>query len=144
MAGMKNLLLSLALGVTLLGCTKKTDPVAPTTDPLLGRWYSTSVRNVDYDASGKVTKDATTQQASQLDVTATTFTFTTTVNGRTSTETDAYTRSGELLTLTPPSGNTGGETVYTRGLTSSAFTLEFNGKRTAGQSYYVQSIPYTR
>jgi hypothetical protein len=99
---------------------------------------------VQYDATGKLTSDKSTTAPSQLDITATTMTFTSVVNGKTSTEVDTYTRTGELLVVTPPSGNAGKETVYARGLTTNAFTMEFNGERLSGKSYYIQSIPYHR
>jgi hypothetical protein len=137
---------TLYLATLLLGfsaCSgKKDDPTV--TDPFLGHWQGETLRSVVYTPAGTVSTDQSTPAASQLDITPTTITFTSVTNGRTSTEVDTYTHNGELLTLTPPSGNPGKETVYARNLTPTNFTMEFNGQRVSGKTYYIQSLPYHR
>lgn len=138
---MKTTLFALALVASLAGCGKKTDPT-PTPDPFLGHWVSETLRHVQYDASGKVTSDQTTPAVTQMDVTATTITITSTdANGSTSKEVDPYTRNGESIKLSPPNG-AGQETTFIRGLTAAGFTFEFDGAYTQGK--YVETIPYHR
>lgn len=132
---MKSSLLVFCLCSGLLGCGSKGGDPAPS-DPFLGKWKSETLRSVSYDASGKVLTDKTTSAPSELDVTATTISFS-------ATDSSPYTRNGEALTVTPKNG-TGGETYYARNLTSQSFTFEFNGPKVAGKGYYVQTIPYHR
>jgi hypothetical protein len=123
-------------------CSNKNSEPAPVpTDPFLGHWASESLRSFNYDATGTVAIDHTTTISSTLDVTATTLTFTTVVNGKTSTEVEPYTRNGELLTMTTKQQN--GETYYARNLTASSFTYELN-RRLSGQPFYMQTIRYHR
>jgi hypothetical protein len=141
---MKKLLFAFGLSAALFGCGNKADDPAVATDPFLGHWEGESLRSVTYDANGTVLTDKTTAAKNQLDVTATTLTFTSTDNtGKVSKEVAPYTRSGEALTVTPANG-TGGETYFARALTPATFTFEFNGRRTAGKGYYIQTIPYHR
>jgi hypothetical protein len=143
LGAMNKLLPFLFLLAGLSGCgSKGSDPAPTPADPFLGHWQAESLRSVTYDASGKQLTDQTTTISSQLDVTATTLTFTSVVNGKTSTEVDPYTRNGEALTVTVKIPN--GETYYARNLTASNFNFEFNGPRVSGKSYYIQTVPYRR
>jgi hypothetical protein len=133
---MKSLLLACGVALSLMGCGDKADDPTVAPDPFLGRWKAETLRSVSYDASGKVLTDKTTTAPSQLDVSPTIISFSATDNS-------PYTRNGETLTVTPKNG-TAGETYYARNLTKDSFTFEFNGPRTTGKGYYVQSIPYHR
>jgi hypothetical protein len=140
---MKQLLPFLFLLTSLSGCGSNgssPDPTPP--DPFLGHWQAESLRSIRYDATGKTNTDQTMTVTNQLDVTATTITFTSVVDGKTYTEADPYTRNGELLTITVKDPE--GETYYARNLTTSTFTYEFNSPRVSGKPYYIHTTPYHR
>jgi hypothetical protein len=100
------------------------------------------MHSVRYDATGKTLDDETKTVNSQLDVTATTITFTGVLNGQTYTEVDPYTRNGEVLTITVQTPE--GETYYARNLTTSTFTYEYNSARVSSKPYYTFTVPYHR
>jgi hypothetical protein len=140
---MKQLIPYLFLLATLSACGNKGSDPAPTpTDPFLGHWQAESMHSVRYDATGKTLDDETKTVNSQLDVTATTITFTGVSNGQTYTEVDPYTRNGEALTITVQTPE--GETYYVRNLTTSTFTYEYNSARVSGKPYYTFTVPYHR
>lgn len=118
---MKHLLLSGLLLTGLASCAKKDpEPV----DPFLGHWQADAIRNVYYDASGQVTSDATSSLRQDLDVTATTLTFTGyRPDGTARTpSTSGYTRVGEDLVF---AGSSPVLVIYhVRSLTATTFTLE--------------------
>lgn len=138
---MKSVLLAALLSLLLVDCHQKKEPMP---DLFLGHWASESARIINYDATGNVTADQTSRVPSQLDITPTTATFSAPVpNGQTYVETDPYTRNGEVLLLISPIALPG-TTYYVRSLTSTAFTLEFDGPRLTGQTYYVNMVSFHR
>lgn len=105
----------------LASCSKK-DPEPA--DPFLGHWQADTVRSVAYDADGRVTSDATESLRQDLDVTATTTTFTGyRPDGTPRTpSTQGYTRLGEDFVF---AGSSPVLVIYhVRSLTSTSFTLE--------------------
>jgi hypothetical protein len=135
---MKQLLHVVCLLALLTSCQKKNEPT-PAPDLLLGRWQAETLEILFYDATGKLTDDHIFQHFSQLDVTASTLTTTQTVNSQLVTETQSYTRNGELFTLSKPPA---GYACYCRKLGASTFTFEYNQTPIAGQSYTIQLIAY--
>jgi hypothetical protein len=118
---MKHLLLLGLLLTGLAGC-KKADTTAA--DPFLGHWQSDGQRNVAYDANGQVTSDTNGAGRQDLDVTATTMTFTGYQSNGTprAPSTSGYTRIGEDLVF---AGSSPVLVIYhIRSLTSTGFTLE--------------------
>lgn len=115
---MKQLLLLSLLLTGFVGC-KKADTPAP--DPFLGHWKSDSSHADYYDASRQVTSYIDANIRQDLDVTATTLTFTYyQVNGPPNS--GGYTRSGEDLVF---SGSNPVLVIYrVRSLTATSFTLE--------------------
>jgi hypothetical protein len=137
---MKHFLHTAFLLVLFASCQKQ-DEYTPVPDLLLGRWQAETLEILFYDATGKLTDDQVFQHTSLLDVTASTLTTTQTVNSQLVTETQAYTRSGELLTLSKPPA---GYACYCRKLGAATFTFEYNQTPIAGQSYTIQLIAYHR
>jgi hypothetical protein len=138
---MKQLIPYLFLLATLSACGNKESDPTPT-DPFLGHWQAESVHKVSYEATGKTAIDTTETVNHQIDVTATTMTFTGVLNGQTYTHVYPYSRSGEVLTITVPTPE--GETYYVRNLTTSTFTYEYNSVRVSGMPYYTFTVPYHR
>ena len=118
---MKHLLLLSLLLLSLAGC-KKADP--DPVDPFLGHWQSDTQRNVYYDAKEQVTSDTNEAVRQDLDVTATTLTFTGYRPDGTprAPSTGNYTRAGEELVI---AGSSPVLVIYhVRALTATSFILQ--------------------
>ena len=134
---MKHLLLLCLLLTGLTGC-KKADPIAA--DPFLGHWQSDTIQAVYYDANGQVSSNINANLRQDLDVTATTLTFTNYQASGTP-STSGYTRIGEDLVI---AGSKPVLVIYhVRSLTATRFTLESDSYSTLNPSSARTATSYT-
>ncbi len=137
---MKYLLLLLA-SLSLISLTSCKKDAPEVTDPFLGHWKSEAYTYQVVDATGKVTPGGQSSQLEQLDITATTITFTMTISGQEYVSQMAYTRVGEVLTLDRASQ--ADSKSYVRLLTPDSFTLEQSLLSPTGNTI-VKSAPFHR
>ncbi len=127
------------LGLLLTGLTscKKTEATA---DPVLGHWQSDTSHATCYDANGQVTSDIYANFRQDLDVAATTLTFTY-YQGSAAPSSGGYTRIGENLVF---AGSSPVLVIYhVRPLTATSFTLESDFYSTLNPSSARTASSYT-